>query len=254
VLLHGARGGSLLLVGLPRDGIAVESCARVGYRLRSLRRTAGPEAVLADDPPVVDAAVSADGRVLAAALLDRRLLVRVAGGPPRELSGDAAPGLALDLAGRLLAYTCATEPPESEICLVDLETGARRRVTRMPGPVGRPAFAADGRSLLFAAGAGGVAGIFRVGLWPGARPEQLTNAGLGTADIGGPRFVPLPLGPRGALEVRGALVFDSGEAAVAVRGQRTRSLGPPGALVLPGARPEQALLLWADGSRSEVSP
>lgn len=254
-LLHGSAGGRELLYGVLARRLVPETTMSPTYRLRVVDRRGRARAAAQGDPLVLDAALDPQGRRAAMVLADRRL--RITGlALPRGLP-RANPGLAFSPDGGRLAYTCGDQP-ETDVCLVELPSGRWRRLAGGHGPQDRPAFTADGLAVLFVSAQDGVAGIWLTGLAPGAEPVQRTNRDLTVADVGSPRFVPLPLGPQPMIHTGRDLFFDSGEAVVRVgpRGVYTRAVAPAGTLVLPG-QGRRIVLVRSDplGPRlTEVTP
>ena len=255
-LLHGSEGGRELLYGIPSRRLVPETTMSQAYRLRVVDRRGRVRAAADGDPLVLDAALDRRGRRVAMVLADGRL--RITGLPlPRDLP-RANPGLAFSPRGGRLAFVCG-DPPETDVCIVEVPSGRWRRLVGGQGPQDRPAFTADGLAVLFVSAPDGVAGIWQVGLARDAEPVQRTNRGLTGAQINGPRFVPLPLGPQPMVHTGRELVFDSGEAVVRVgpRGVLTNdAVAPTGTLVLPGLG-GRIVLVRSDhrGSRlSEVKP
>lgn len=242
-LLHGTAGGRVLLLGLPGAAPTAESEQQPGYRLRMARQGGPPRPLLAGDPLVLDAAISASGELVAVVRMDRRLqLVRVADAPAsgRTLAARAAPGLAFAPHGRALAHVCADQEPETDICLTHLPGGETRRLSTAAGPDNRPGFSADGRRVFYVGSVGGVASLLVADLGRGhSAPLAATPPGA-----------PMPVGPRGPLDPGegGSLVFDTGQAVVALTGGHVATLAPAGTLVLPGrGKARVALVRWSGG-------
>ncbi len=169
-ILHGTAGGRTLLLGMPSRVLPREVTAQAAYRLRlSSSGTTPALAPVRGDPEVLDAVISPDGRRLAAVLVGGTLLLSALDTSPAtqaatETAGrEVHPGLAFSPNGRRLAFTCG-DAPETDICLLDLPTGATRRMTRWHGPDDRPSFSADGRSVIFSSGRSGAAALWSVRL------------------------------------------------------------------------------------------
>ena len=258
LLLSASRGADLVVVGRPRVSPPPEVTVLPAYTLFVVEAASGRVRPVEHPLPATDAAISLDGERLAIVQTDGVLLEGPTAGPYRVVARRALPGLAHAPDGRTLVYVCGQLHPESDLCLADLSSGRRRRLWTSPGPDDRPSFAADGSRVLFARSHRGVAGLTSVSPSGNASPRRITNGGLSANDIVGPRFVPLPVGPRGAVWPRSsALVFDSGEAVVSVRDGKVRSLAPSGALVAPAHRADEAVLVTvSDGQlrRREVRP
>ncbi len=250
-LLHGSAGGRLLLYGVPARRLAPETTSSPAYRLRVVGSRGQARAAASGDPLVLDAVLDQQGRRAAMVLTGGRL--RITG---QVLPADlprANPGLAFSRDGRRLAFVCGLAP-ETEVCLVELPSGRWRVLAGGHGPQDRPAFTADDRGVLFVSAAGGVAAIWQIGLGRGAVPTQLTNRGLSSDDVSGPRFLPLPLGPQPLVHTGRAMVFDSGEGVVRLVGGAVQAVAPAGTLALPGAGGVTLVRPTARGPRLEVAP
>lgn len=106
-----------------------------------------------------------------------------------ELGEDVLPGVAFS--SRHLAFARST--PETDLHLLDLATGAERRLTAGPSYEDRPAFSPDGTRIAFFSGQTGLPCLYVTTL--DGEPIQLTNVGLEhERRLGGPPpgFVPPP--------------------------------------------------------------
>ena len=238
VLLHGSIKGGLLLYGIPVRPLVPETTMQPHYRLRVSGQRA-LRAAAAGDPLVLDGVLDAGGHRAAMVLVDGRL--RITGVSLPAKIPRAHPGLAFSPDGARLAFVCGLVP-ETDICLLNIHSGRWRKLVTGEGPRDRPAFSSDGEDVYYVAAVGGVAAIWRVGLAPGDQPVQQTNLGLSPADLSGPRFLPVPVGPRPMVALGRSLIFDSGDAVVQLNGETARTLAPAGTLVLRGEGGRVALL------------
>jgi len=130
-----------------------------------------------------------DGGILA---VRRGALVRL-GDPPQTLvASGLAPELRIDPTGSRVALVRPRPGGGSAIEILELSGDGRdaspRTVVSGPGYNNAPAFAPDGRTLLFVSTRTGLSSLFRVGL-DGQGERQLTNRGLKAV---GASFVPPP--------------------------------------------------------------
>jgi hypothetical protein len=107
-------------------------------------------------------------------------------------------GAALSPDGRLLTYVRETRPFFTEMKLYDLDASSRRTLVAGPAVNDRPAFAADGSSIVYVSGQTSLASLWTVPV-SGGPPVQVTNVGL--RPVRGQRrppegFVPVPVGVR----------------------------------------------------------
>lgn len=140
---------------------------------------------LADD--IGAAGFTSDGAIL---VVRRGALLRLDGPRARTLvPSGLAPELRVDPAGARVALVRRRPSGDSALEVLALQgDGPPRQVVSGPGYHNAPAFAPDGRALLFVSTRTGLSSLFRVDLETG-EVRQLTNRGLTAV---GPGFVPPP--------------------------------------------------------------
>ena len=173
-----------------------------------LRDLKGGEAVaVVEETTVVEARLSPDERHLAILKAGGRL--EIVGLPSLDFVVNPVEAVAGDLAwspgGDALLVTAYEEDRVgSDLLLVDLADGLRRRLTDTPGVDDRPVWSPDGRKILFVSGRTGIASLWVMGR-DGSGMTQVTNkgirGGIGRAPEG---FVPVPLSTK-------TIVWEGGE-------------------------------------------
>ncbi len=181
-----STGAVVRSVLLALAGLIVVSASPQGARAQESARSAAAPTGGAPTPAltrevelhdgVVDAAVSPDGRRIAATILGRIWLMPVDGGDAvqvtRTIGWDESPAWSPD--GGFLAYSHETDGG-TELVVLDLATGTSTFLHRVEGTLGPIAYSPDGRDLYFVVRQGQYqAHLWRIAV-DGGKPQQLTH-------------------------------------------------------------------------------
>lgn len=164
---------------------------------------------------VVTALQSARGD-LAYLTAERTLRIWTTDGHDWEVAQQAAPAMAFDPSGHLLAFSGGDHPPDVDLYLADIANRSVRSVITWPGPDTRPVFSPDGSRLAWVASVSNRPTWFVFTL-PGGAPQPLFPSQFDwhppspTAVPALRHVLPVPIGPEPASWTGDRLRFFTGE-------------------------------------------